>query len=187
MPAQDTGNDVKACSKCGKEQPLQNFYWRNRRLGKRRNDCRTCAIAAQKRRNSTPEGRARRREISAAYYQRNKEAHKRAVYRWRENNPDKIREIERRYYRNKPTKKIVNARRRRLERAVRDPELNEYAAIVHLDPCVYCGSPSNEIEHIVPLSRGGQHASSNIAAACRSCNAKKYNKSLLMFLLERSH
>lgn len=185
MPPDPTATELKTCFRCGKEQPLQEYYWRDRSRGKRQGTCRTCVLAAERARNSTPEGKAKRREISAAYYRRHKERHKQAVYDWRERNPEKVREIGRRYYRNRPTKKLVNAQRRHRERATRDPELNEYARIVDRDPCAYCGGPSGEIEHIVPLSRGGANASHNITAACQSCNRKKHAKSLLLFLLER--
>lgn len=42
--------------------------------------------------------------------------------------------------------------------------------------CGYCGQFGNEIEHIVPKSRGGRLTWDNTVVACRSCNAKKANK-----------
>lgn len=40
--------------------------------------------------------------------------------------------------------------------------------------CVYCGEPSElEIEHIVPLARGGTNEITNLTVACKSCNMKK--------------
>ena len=30
-----------------------------------------------------------------------------------------------------------------------------------------------EMDHITPLSKGGDHTASNIVPCCRSCNAKK--------------
>jgi 5-methylcytosine-specific restriction endonuclease McrA len=33
-----------------------------------------------------------------------------------------------------------------------------------------------ELEHVVPLSRGGAHAVSNVACACRECNSRKRNR-----------
>lgn len=35
-----------------------------------------------------------------------------------------------------------------------------------------------EIEHIIPLSRGGRHSIGNIAWACRACNARKLDRFL---------
>jgi len=44
--------------------------------------------------------------------------------------------------------------------------------------CAYCGesfSHSNlpTIDHIIPISRGGNNVKENVAPACRSCNSKK--------------
>lgn len=46
--------------------------------------------------------------------------------------------------------------------------------------CFYCGSKNNiQIDHIVPISKGGRHSIGNIVAACRSCNASKCDKYLI--------
>ena len=34
--------ETKICSKCGKELPITDFYWRNKAAGKRRSDCKYC-------------------------------------------------------------------------------------------------------------------------------------------------
>ncbi len=43
--------------------------------------------------------------------------------------------------------------------------------------CYYCGTSIHEnrdVEHLVPLSRGGSNGFDNIVLACRSCNREKY-------------
>lgn len=40
-------------------------------------------------------------------------------------------------------------------------------------PCAWCGAPSNSIDHIVPLVRGGTNDASNLQPMCRRCNSKK--------------
>lgn len=46
--------------------------------------------------------------------------------------------------------------------------------------CAYCGGGFHEgdltVEHIVPVSRGGQHMWTNVVTACRSCNTRKGNR-----------
>lgn len=44
--------------------------------------------------------------------------------------------------------------------------------------CVYCGAESEEIDHVIPLSRGGDNSDKNLVAACKSCNRKKSDKLL---------
>lgn len=39
--------------------------------------------------------------------------------------------------------------------------------------CQYCGSVAENIDHVVPRSRGGTHTWDNVVAACRPCNARK--------------
>jgi len=39
--------------------------------------------------------------------------------------------------------------------------------------CQYCGGTAENLDHVVPRSRGGLHVWENVVAACRRCNAKK--------------
>ena len=39
--------------------------------------------------------------------------------------------------------------------------------------CQYCGGSAENLDHVVPRSRGGRHVWENVVAACRRCNAKK--------------
>ncbi|NQT54380.1 hypothetical protein HQ576_20150 [bacterium] len=73
----------KACTKCGHEKGLMEFYLDYKR-GRRKQPCRECA-----------------RDYHRRYYQATKESRRAkrlaALYRWREANPDRRREINRRY------------------------------------------------------------------------------------------
>lgn len=42
--------------------------------------------------------------------------------------------------------------------------------------CQYCGGKAENVDHIIPKSRGGGHTWDNVVAACRSCNARKENR-----------
>ena len=59
--------------------------------------------------------------------------------------------------------------------------------------CLYCSIPTRldvrktapnraTIDHIVPISRGGTSAESNLAVACNACNVEKANKTLEEFV-----
>ena len=39
-------------------------------------------------------------------------------------------------------------------------------------PCIYCGTPSDTVEHRIPLALGGTNNVDNLAPACRSCNSR---------------
>lgn len=51
--------------------------------------------------------------------------------------------------------------------------------------CAYCDQPfygEFEIDHMIPISRGGAHTWSNVAVACMPCNRSKNAKTPLQFL-----
>ncbi len=63
--------------------------------------------------------------------------------------------------------------------------------ILHRDnwQCRYCDKPSTEknqleLDHVVPVSRGGPSVVSNLVAACHRCNQKKDNQSVEDFLAD---
>lgn len=43
--------------------------------------------------------------------------------------------------------------------------------------CQYCGGPAENLDHVVPRSKGGPHTWENVVAACRRCNARKEDRS----------
>jgi 5-methylcytosine-specific restriction endonuclease McrA len=44
--------------------------------------------------------------------------------------------------------------------------------------CQYCARPAENLDHVVPRSRGGAHVWENVVASCRACNAKKEDRLL---------
>ncbi|MCA1690883.1 MAG: HNH endonuclease [Acidimicrobiales bacterium] len=44
--------------------------------------------------------------------------------------------------------------------------------------CQYCGATAENIDHVIPRSRGGQHIWENVVAACKPCNTRKEDRYL---------
>lgn len=44
--------------------------------------------------------------------------------------------------------------------------------------CQYCSRPAENIDHVMPRSRGGEHSWENVVASCRACNARKEDRLL---------
>lgn len=46
--------------------------------------------------------------------------------------------------------------------------------VLHEEPlCRMCSAPSQEVDHIQPLSRGGTNERENLQGLCRSCHSRK--------------
>ena len=55
--------ETKICTKCGKQLPIEQFYWRDKKAGKRRSECKNChnnyvKIKYQERQNKIEEYKA---------------------------------------------------------------------------------------------------------------------------------
>jgi len=48
--------------------------------------------------------------------------------------------------------------------------------------CRYCGNEAKELDHIIPISRGGEDSPNNVASSCVSCNRRKHIKTSTEFM-----
>ena len=62
-----------------------------------------------------------------------------------------------------------------------------WKVVIKADPCVYCGRPSETVEHVEPRSAGGAYGWANEVGACKACNRAKGALGLLQFLRARHH
>lgn len=136
---------------------------------------RTCKNRATQRRR--PDERARNRDRYQKERARRQE-YARSAY-W--NDPEHGRERSREYRKNNP-------HRRREFNDLRSERMRSNPGFVPFShgewerhkrlfggECAYCHRPSEilEMDHVIPLSRGGRHALANIVPACPSCNRTK--------------
>ncbi len=63
-------------------------------------------------------------------------------------------------------------------------EVREYLLEKYNHVCVYCGKTNVpfEIDHVFPKSKGGSNRISNLVLSCHSCNQKKGNKPISVYL-----
>lgn len=135
---------------------------------------------AARRVNNTEQGRARRER----WRQENKDKVNAAQARRRAADPEKYRDRQRAWKRANPDKVAADNHSRRSGRY--DADGRAYLSIIQRDPCAYCGTTSRvEVDHIVPLSQGGENRWQNLSAACRTCNTRKNARSLLTFMAAR--
>ena len=105
---------------------------------------------------------------------------------WREKHPARIAEYMRRYWKTpggKAAKTRGRAKRRGLmagaECTLTAAEWTEIKSR-YMDRCVYCGKKPKRLtqDHVVPISKGGDHSAANVVPACHSCNCRKRTKNV---------
>lgn len=116
------------------------------------------------------------------YYQKNREKRIKFVVEWGRRNKEK-RKVARDKWRAKNTERTNYLRRLyhyRKKNAAGTVSLQEIQKMYReLPVCPYCNQrPSNTVDHVVPLSRGGTNDESNLIPACVSCNSQKGAKTL---------
>lgn len=66
---------------------------------------------------------------------------------------------------------------RRAERFGFEPEVEDFTKVDVIarygDSCVYCGGEFEQIDHYVPVSKGGPHTLDNVRPSCAACNNSK--------------
>ena len=136
--------------------------------------------------------KANRKKIAErmkAWRERNEDVIKRYQQEWREANVEHVRAYARRYRQERPEIKLLSqAKRRAAARgSVNHFTLRDVQEIFafQFGECPYCGtnlSNAFEIDHIVPLSRGGSNGPENIQLLCSRRNRKKHAKTHDEFL-----
>lgn len=62
------------------------------------------------------------------------------------------------------------------ESTITDRVLADWIKVNKVEPCPYCQAKVKEVDHRVPLSRGGAHALDNLQMLCLQCNRSKGDK-----------
>ena len=186
---------TKRCSKCGIEYPATKefFFAHKQKIDGLRPDCKkcnqvTCAIYRQNNPEKMKEYERKRYYLTLDYRKEYRINHRdelnayskeyasthsqEAVKRsrdWAKNNPERHRILQQ-----------IAARRRyaRKLKAEGTFNLNDILNILfeQSNLCAYCGIrvyDDFQIDHIIPLSRGGSNWPDNLAVSCKNCNAQK--------------
>ncbi len=189
---------TKVCSSCKRDKDLDLFGAQRRGLYGRKSECKKCLSNKETaRRAADPEAaRAYKREWWAAkehtteerkeararfkdWYGRNRSRHLSTMKVWVATNPEAFKAIQKKYL----TKNPVHIRRRvHMQRIVRTLTAAQWAETLALfdHRCAYClrnDLPMTQ-DHVIPVSKGGDHTQENVVPACKPCNSKKNDRPL---------
>ena len=149
-------DNSKVCYWCGQRKSLDDFHIKSDAKDGRQKYCKLCRSAISLETNKDPEQKAKRKEQSR---------------RWRINNKEKSRE------------KLQAKRARKKELPTFKVRKKEIIAL-YAGKCFYCGEcKAQELDHVIPTSRGGSHGIGNLVGACQSCNRSKQSKTIMEWRL----
>ena len=121
-------------------------------------------------------------ESNKAYRQANSKKIKEYKLQYCIDNRDKRKEYHKQYLLDNPEKMREKSSARRAKKLyngvfkITSKELKK----LYNSPCLYCGSTKHiQMDHVVPIIKGGRHSIGNIVPACAKCNQKKGGKLLI--------
>lgn len=189
---------TKTCPHCTLPLPTTSFYKISRKLGDGLSGyCRVCtrirAVAWQQanpdKMKSQFEKQAKKRSDlrkAGLYPAERKRGEAEASRKWRQENPERVADIQRNYVAEKKERDLAyyraeaamssNRRRAKKKGVPSDVTMADWSTLrLTFSGCAYCGAVPLmlDLDHIIPLHKGGYDVVGNIAPVCRICNAHK--------------
>jgi 5-methylcytosine-specific restriction endonuclease McrA len=174
------------CKRCNKLYYQENNAKINKRIRGHYNKNKKEILKRRAELRKRPEAKKKKAELNTEHYKKNK--NKIAKYHkwWSKKNRDGIRKNHKAWRTKNPEKARANRRasgHKRREWCIINgnntlTSKDVYRLLRTSDNCFYCKKLCEEkhIDHIIPVSRGGQNCLENVVVACTTCNLNKGNK-----------
>jgi 5-methylcytosine-specific restriction endonuclease McrA len=174
---------TKKCTKCGETKPVSEFHKSYTEKSGLMTQCKSCKLlyAAEYRKRNMPslvqkamewahQNRERVREVQSAHRERNRDKEKERHRKYDQENPDKV--LEKLHRRIAKKHNVVGGHFTEKEwREVLD---------MYGHKCLCCGRSGVPLErdHVIPIGPPHSDEITNIQPLCRSCNARKGNRTI---------
>ena len=112
------------------------------------------------------------------------------IYSWQKKNKEKVREAIKRWIKKNPYKLREYSSKKRLKRKnhffLQGISVGMQIKIFQRDGvCIYCGKNIENIDHIIPINKGGTNEYNNLVSACKFCNSSKHDKDVFEWCKEK--
>jgi len=182
----------KTCTKCGEIKSLGSYHNNSSTKDGKFSRCKICvneankARAKEKYQGLTKEEKKeiylKRKNYVIEYKKKNPEKIKAHQAKFNENNPGRTNAIKKKWADKNPLNGLERSARYRARKRGATVEKVDYSRVLERDnmQCYICEEVVNEgdvdIDHILPISKGGHHAYHNAAVTHYWCNRKKSAK-----------
>lgn len=136
---------------------------------------------------------AKRLAYATAYREANREIIRIKHRAWRDANKDIAESATRAWKAKNPDNGRLHTAKRRARKKANGGRLSrgivKRLMLAQSSLCAYCSAQLQfgyHIDHIQPLSRGGEHTDANVQLTCTACNMRKHNKTHEEFLALRA-
>jgi 5-methylcytosine-specific restriction endonuclease McrA len=179
--------NFKTCKRCHSVKSVGEFYTDKRLDGGLQLQCKECE--KQYRKNYYKEKKEEIRVKHKQYYIKNKEKILNNQKKYRQENPDIIRNEQKEYGKTESgkAKRLSSRQRHRAQKmgATVEDFTSQEVFIRDRYICQACGiktrpdykNPNHSkypnLDHIIPLSKGGEHSKRNTQCLCHQCNISK--------------
>ena len=180
---------AKTCTKCGDHKPLTDYYKHTRVKDGRQSACKICRRIVNAK--YLAEHREERNAHQREYREKNKEAVTAVRQKYYEKNKEAIAAQKREYQKKNPhkyTEAMSRRKARKLNNGVEVYTTQEVLDTYGID-CHLCDRPVDmsaprrtgypgwetglQIDHVIPISKGGQDSLANVRPSHGKCNITK--------------
>ena len=180
---------MKTCKRCSSKKMLALFSKDKTRSDGFQPYCKQCVATYKK--QYAKKNADKLKEYHKEYRENNRDSLRQYHKGWLENGGRETRHTYRQE--NKELIKVLKSNghtkreRCKVDSSLTGTEFKNWIYIQH-KICNYCGvdcSDSFHVDHIEPLSLGGEHSLNNLAISCPHCNLSKGSKILVIWLAEQ--